>query len=137
MVVFVTSACEHLEDPDWANIDGPVLIAGDVHDVPGIIEICRQLPWDAMGTVILEAAARIQVRHIDVPEGVSVRWLMRSDGPEARARGERLGLAVQGWCVEWACSEPQMQWTVWLGPHTPPEVARMARSLLGVNAPPA
>lgn len=133
----MTSAFEHLDDPDWANIDGPVLIAGDAHDVPAIVEVCRQLPWDAMGTVILEAAAPIQVRHIDVPEGVSVRWLVRSDGTQARAKGERLGMAVHGWCVEWAGPEPEMQWTVWLGAHTPPQVAKMARSLLGVHSPPS
>ena len=133
----MTSAYEHLEDPDWANIDGPVLIAGDSRDVPVILEICRMLPWDAVGTVILEAAAPIQIRHIDVPEGVSVRWLMRGDGTQARARGERLGSAVHAWCVEWTCSEPPAQWTVWLGAHTPPRVATMARSLLGVAVPPA
>lgn len=129
----MTSAYEHLEDPDWANIDGPVLIAGDTRDVPVILEICRMLPWDAVGTVILEAAAPIQIRHIDVPEGVSVRWLMRGDGTQARARGERLGSAVHAWCVEWTCTEPPAQWTVWLGSHTPPRVATMARSLLGVG----
>lgn len=130
-------ACEHLEDPDWANIDGPLLIGGDARDVPVITEICRLLPWDAMGTVILEAAAPIQMCHIDVPEGVSVRWLMRGDGAQARARGERLGMAVHAWCVEWACSDPPMRWTIWLGAHTPPRVAQMARSLLGVHTPPA
>ena len=49
--------------------------------------------------------------------GVSVRWLIRGDGTEARVRGERLGVAV------------------WLGAHTPPRVAKAARSFLGVQAP--
>lgn len=132
----MASAYEHLDDPDWANIDGPVLIAGDVRDVPAIVEVCRRLPWDAMGIVILEAAAPIQTRHIDVPEGVSVRWLIRGDGLRAHSRGERLGMAVHGWCVEWTCAEPPLQWTVWLGAHTPPHVAQSARSLLGVHSPP-
>ncbi|WP_307361431.1 SIP domain-containing protein [Microbacterium murale] len=132
----MTTACEHLHEPDWEHMDGPVLIAGDVHDLSAIAEVCRRLPWNAMGTVILEAAARVQIRHVDVPEGVSVRWLMRGDGTQARARGERLGISVHAWCVEWACAEPETDWTVWLGPHTPPRVAQMARSLLGVSAPP-
>lgn len=117
-------------------MDGPVLIAGDVHDLAAISEVCRRLPWNAMGNVILEAAARVQIRHVDVPEGVSVRWLMQGDGTRARARGERLGMSVHAWCVEWACVEPEAEWTVWLGPHTPPRVAQMTRSLLGVSAPP-
>ncbi len=133
----MTTAYEHLEDPDWPNIDGPVLIAGDARDVPAIIDVCRRLPWDAMGTVLLEVAAPIQRTRIDVPEGVSVRWLIRGAGTEARVRGERLGMAVHGWCVEWACAEPHAQWTVWLGAHTPTRVAKAARSFLGVQAPPS
>ena len=133
----MTSAYEHLDDPDWENLDGPVLIAGDARDAPAIAEVCSRLPWDAMGTVLLEAAAPIQVRRIDVPEGVSVRWLIRGDGLQAHARGERLGMAVHGWCVEWTCAAPEIQWTVWLGAHTPPHVARAARSILGVSSPPA
>lgn len=117
-------------------IDGPVLVAGDAHDLPAIRDICRRLPWDAQGTVLLEAVARIQIQQIDVPEGVSVRWLLRGDGTHARSKGERLAMAVHAWCVEWTCTEPPAQWTVWLGPHTPTRVARMARSLLGVQAPP-
>lgn len=133
----MVTAFEHLEDPDWENIEGPVLIAGDARDVPTIIEVCRRLPWDAMGTVLLEVAAPVQKRRVDVPEGVSVRWLIRGDGAESRARGERLGMAVHGWCVEWAMAEPHAHWTVWLGAHTPAHVAKSARSLLGVNAPPS
>ncbi|MGW8482208.1 SIP domain-containing protein [Microbacterium sp. NPDC055903] len=131
----MTTAHEHLDDPDWENLGGPALIAGDSHDLQTIRSICARLPWDAQGVVLLEAAARIQIRHIDVPEGVSVRWLMRGDGTQARLRGERLAAAVHAWCVEWTCGEPAMEWTVWLGPHIPPRVAQMARSLLGVSAP--
>lgn len=133
----MTSAYEHLEDPDWASLGGPVLIAGDSHDIGAIQSICSRLPWDAHGVVLLEVAARIQVRHIDVPEGICVRWLLRGDGTQARARGERLATAVHAWCVEWACGDGAQQWTLWLGPHTPPRVAQMARSLLGVRTQPA
>lgn len=128
-------AREHLDDPDWERIEGAVLIggiAGDAADAALIAGICARLPWDAQGVVLFEAAARIQRRHIDVPEGVSVRWLVRGDGTRAHAKGERLAHAVHAWCVEWACDEPAAHWTVWLGPHTPPHVAQMARSLLGV-----
>ncbi|GAA2935409.1 hypothetical protein GCM10010458_18970 [Microbacterium luteolum] len=128
----MSSACEHLDDPDWENIDGAVLIAGDAADAAAIARVAARLPWDATGVIILEAAARIQFRHIDVPDGVSVRWLVRGDGLRAHTKGERLASAVHAWCVEWTCTEPPAQWTVWLGPHTPPHVARMARSLLGV-----
>ncbi|WP_144876517.1 SIP domain-containing protein [Microbacterium sp. 1.5R] len=128
----MTTACEHLDDPDWDCIEGAVLIAGDAADVGLIATIAGRLPWDAEGVILVEAAARIQFRHIDVPEGVSVRWLLRGDGIRQHTKGERLANAVHAWCVEWACSEPPAQWTVWLGPHTPPHVARMARSLLGV-----
>jgi len=128
----MTTASEHLEDPDWERIEGAVLIAGDAADVGLIAAIAARMPWDAEGVILIEAAARIQFRHIDVPEGVSVRWLLRGDGIHQHAKGERLANAVHSWCVEWTCSEPPAQWTVWLGPHTPPHVARMARSLLGV-----
>ncbi|WP_270366377.1 SIP domain-containing protein [Microbacterium algeriense] len=128
----MSNACEHLEEPDWESIDGTVLIAGDAADADLIARIASRLPWDVQGVILLEAAARIQFRQIDVPDGVSVRWLVRGDGPRVHARGERLANAVHAWCVEWTCSEPPAQWTVWLGPHTPPHVARMARSLLGV-----
>lgn len=129
---FMSSACEHLDDPDWDSIEGAVLIAGDAADAGTIAGIAARLPWDAQGVILLEVAARIQFRHIDVPDDVSVRWLVRGDGIRAHARGERLANAVHAWCVEWACGEPWSPWTVWLGPHTPPHVARMARSLLGV-----
>lgn len=133
----MTSACEHLDDPDWENLEGAVLIAGDAHDVAGIRDICTRLPWDANGVVMIEAVARVQQRRIDVPDGVSVRWLLRGEGTSARTRGERLATAVHAWCVEWTCSdEPAASWTLWLGPHTPPRVAQMARSLLGVGTPP-
>lgn len=128
----MSSACEHLEDPDWDSIEGAVLIAGDAADVPAIAGIAERLPWDAEGVILVEAAARIQFRHIEVPDGVSVRWLLRGDGIRQHAKGERLATAVHSWCVEWTCSEPPAQWTVWLGAHTPSHVARMARSLLGV-----
>lgn len=128
----MSHAREHLDDPDWETIDGAVLIAGDAADAAHIAAICARLPWDAQGVVLFEAAARIQFRHIDVPHGVSVRWLLRGDGIRQHAKGERLASAVHAWCVEWTCTEPPAQWTVWLGPHTPPHVARMARSLLGV-----
>lgn len=128
-----SSACEHGADPDWSQIEGVVLIAGDVADAEFIAGIAARLPWDAHGVILLEAAARVQFRHIDAPDGVSVRWLMRRDGTRAHTRGERLATAVHAWCVEWTCTEPPEQWTVWLGPHTPPHVARMARSLLGVG----
>jgi NADPH-dependent ferric siderophore reductase len=126
-------ASEHLDDPDWETIEGAVLVAGDAADARIIAEIAARLPWDAQGVIMLEAAARIQMRHIDVPDGISVRWLVRGDGIRAHAKGERLATAVYSWCVEWTCTEPPDQWTVWLGPHTPHHVARMTRSLLGVS----
>lgn len=128
----MSNACEHLEEPDWENIAGTVLIAGDAADADLIARISSRLAWDVQGVILLEADARTSFRHIDVPDGVSVRWLVRGDGTRAHNRGERLAKAVHAWCVEWTCSEPPAQWTVWLGPHTPPHVARMARSLLGV-----
>lgn len=128
----MSSACEHRDDPHWDDIEGAVLVAGDAADASVIAEIASRLPWDAQGVILLEAAARIQLRHIDAPARVSVRWLIRDDGVTAHARGERLANAVHAWCVEWTCSEPPEHWTVWLGPHTPPHVARMARSLLGI-----
>ncbi|ALX66277.1 SIP domain-containing protein [Microbacterium sp. XT11] len=126
------TACEHLEDPDWPHIEGALLIAGDAADAARIAAICAVLPGDAHGVVVLEAAARIQYRHIDAPAGVSVRWLLRGDGARQHAKGERLAMAVHAWCVEWTCSEPPASWTLWLRPNTPVRVARMARSLLGV-----
>lgn len=128
----MSNACEHLEDPEWEAMEGAVLIAGDAADVGAIARVASRLPWDAQGVILVEVAARIQLRHIDVPPGVSVRWLLRAEGPRAHERGERLANVVYAWCLEWTCSEPPEHWTVWLGPHTPPRVARMARSLLGV-----
>ncbi len=132
----MTAAFEHDYEPDWENLDGPVLIAGDVRDFAMIADVCRRLPWDAMGVVLLEATMRAQIRHLDLPEGVGVRWLVQGESLQERTHGERLGMAVHSWCVEWTCGEPQLAWTVWLGPHTPGHVARMARSLLGVHSHP-
>ncbi len=70
-------ACEHLEDPDWEAMEGAVLIAGDAADVGAIARVASRLPWDAHGVILIEAAARIQFRHIDVPRGL---------GPLAPAR---------------------------------------------------
>lgn len=133
----MSTAREHEHDPDWEAIDGPLLIAGDARDLPLIVQVCRRLPWDAQGQVLVEVAARIQIRRIDVPDGVAVHWLVRGDLAQTRPRGSRLGEAVHAWCLEWTCGSPQLEWTLWLGPHTPTHVARMARSLLGVGAPPA
>lgn len=99
-----------------------------------IADVCRRLPWDAMGVVLLGAMMQAQIRRLDVPEGVSVRWLIPGESIQVRTPGERLGLAVHAWCVEWTCGEPPLSWTLWLAPHTPPHVARMARSLLGVHS---
>ena len=128
----MNSAHEHVDDPDWEALEGVVLIAGDAADTAAIARVAARLPGGAHGVVLIEAAAPVQRRHIDVPAGVSVRWLVRADGAHAHTRGERLANAVYAWCLEWTCAEPPEHWTVWLGPHTPPHVARMARSLLGV-----
>ena len=62
----MNSACEHLEDPDWENIEGVVLIAGDSTDAGAIAAIAARLPWDAEGVILLEAAARIQLSLIHI-----------------------------------------------------------------------
>ena len=126
------SACEHLSDPDWGSLDGPFLIAGDAADAALIAAIAARLPWDAQGSIVFEVAEPERARHLEVPDGVEVRWLRREEGNREHAPGERLANAVHAWCIEWTCAEPPARWTVWLGPHTPPHVARMARSLLGV-----
>lgn len=126
------TASEHRDDPDWDSIDGVMLIAGDAADAGAIAGIARRLPREAAGVIVIEADAGIPPQLVDAPPGVSVRWLVRGEGTRDHATGERLATAVHTWCVEWTCSEPPERWTVWLGPHTPPHVARMARSLLGV-----
>ena len=68
----MSSACEHLEDPDWEAMEGAVLIAGDAADVGAIARVASRLPWDAQGVILIEAAARMKADMV-VPMSAAAR----------------------------------------------------------------
>lgn len=128
---------EHHGDPGWDDIDGAVLFAGDIDDLAAITEAASRIPCTTLVTVLIEVGSPVQVQWLDLPPHVSMTWLVRGDpgiSHPAGGRGARLGLAVHGWCAEWACSDPSVavHCTVWLGPRTSPHIVRMARALVGV-----
>lgn len=118
-------------------MDGAVLFAGDSADLPAIADAASRVPATTHVTVLIEVAAPVQVHAVDLPPHVAVTWLVRGEpgiSHPAGGRGARLGLAVHGWCAEWACDDPAfaVHCTVWLGPRTSPHIVRMARALVGV-----
>jgi len=125
--------------PQWEDIHGAILLAGDANDIPEMVDIAWRLPGCASVTMFIEAATPVQVQHVDVPENVGVTWLVRGapgiSHPAGRG-GARLGMAVHAWCAEWACpsADPDRELpipcTAWLGPRTSSHVVRMTRALV-------
>ncbi len=128
---------EYRSEPHWDDLDGAVLFAGDPSDVSAIVDAAWRIPAHTHVTVLIEAVSPVQVQRLDVPAHVGVTWLVRGESGithPAGGRGARLGLAVHGWCAEWACLDASVavHCTVWLGPRTSPHIVRMARALVGV-----
>jgi NADPH-dependent ferric siderophore reductase len=59
------------EDADWH------LLVGDESAVPAILSILEQSPRDLRGLAFLEVPSSADVREVDAPAGVEVRWLAR------------------------------------------------------------
>jgi NADPH-dependent ferric siderophore reductase len=117
----------------WAAVRGAMLLAGDAHSLPEMLDIAAALSVDVHATILIEVFAGVQVRPVAVRDGIRVTWLVRAHGEEgARARGHRLAAAVEAWCAEWACTVDGAppDCTVWLAARTPPRVVRMARALI-------
>ncbi|MFT4217299.1 MAG: siderophore-interacting protein [Micropruina sp.] len=70
-----------LFDPPRDTTD--YLLVADESGLPAVRGILRDLPPDAIGTAIIEVPAHGDVRDVQAPAGVTVRWLPReaSDQP--------------------------------------------------------
>lgn len=64
-----------------------VALVGDETALPAIASICASLPAQASGSVLLEAPSAADVLDFPHPDGIDVRWLVRtpSDRPGALA----------------------------------------------------
>jgi NADPH-dependent ferric siderophore reductase len=101
----------------------PVLIAGDLEDLPAIEHVLSLLPDDAYGRVFIETLYDDQARTLAVPKRVTVTWLARAVRPSAirplvfAARGEALTGAIAGWVAEWMPGDPDAACTslMWIG----------------------
>lgn len=125
-----------LRRPDgglWCELEGAVLLGGDVRNLPEMRRIAGALTDAAHVTVLVEAPVASQVEEFAASRsGARVSWLVRSDGATVRPRGERLAAAIHAWCAEWACAPAgeATACTVWLGARTPARIVRMTQALL-------
>lgn len=62
-----------LDDADF------VLLVGDDSALPAIAGILRDLPRDTTGLAIVELGDEADQQDLNAPDGVEVRWIMRSD----------------------------------------------------------
>lgn len=75
-----------------------LLLAGDESALPAIAGTLRSLPRDRRGTAIIEIPALEDAQDLDAPDGVDVRWLVRTD-PDAIPGAAALA-AVQAFTPE-------------------------------------
>lgn len=76
-----------------------VFIVGEEAGLPAIAGICRDLPREASGAVVLELPSLEDAQDLDAPPGVELHVIARADaharpGVEALALAERLPLPV-------------------------------------------
>jgi len=106
-VVHAVGPNVHLTDASYGGIDfrpGPateLLLAGDETAAPAICGILAALPRTARGHALIEVPDAGQAQPVSVPDGVSVRWLVRAPGA---AVGSALVPAVRTAAPEWAAS---------------------------------
>ncbi|WOF23712.1 SIP domain-containing protein [Microbacterium betulae] len=111
------------------------LLVGDSTDLPAIRRMLERLPVAAYGQVFVEIASRVQIQRFEVPEGVSLTWLLRDgvgDGAARRMapRGECVVRAVHAWFDEWMFEGGQQApRVVWIGCSASPRVSRLHREL--------
>ncbi|WP_108717391.1 siderophore-interacting protein [Miniimonas sp. S16] len=70
-----------------------VLVVSDESGLPAVAGICRDLPRDARGTVILELPSAEDAQDLGAPDGVTVQLVVRTD---AHARPGVAALAALG-----------------------------------------
>lgn len=56
------------------------LLASDETGMFGVVNILRDLPRDAQGLALIEIPDAADAQPVDPPEGVEVRWLVRTNG---------------------------------------------------------
>ncbi|WP_427870308.1 siderophore-interacting protein [Leucobacter luti] len=73
-----------------------VVLVGEETALPAVAGILRDLPRDAVGHAIIEVPDKADREELAGPEGVEVRWLIRTDErtPGAAALEELVGLAI-------------------------------------------
>ncbi|WP_344677546.1 siderophore-interacting protein [Saccharopolyspora taberi] len=76
-----------------------LLLAGDETAVPAVAAIVESLPPDARGIVCVEVPASGDEQTWDVPDGVEVRWLVRSGAvPHGQLLEESVARALAELC---------------------------------------
>ncbi len=56
-----------------------VVIAAEETGLPGVVGIAAALPRDTVGRIIQEVPTAGDVRDLDVPDGVTVTWIVRAE----------------------------------------------------------
>lgn len=56
---------------------GSVLLVGDESGLPAIAGVLRDLPRDTVGHAVVELFDAADRQHVEAPEGVDVRWVVR------------------------------------------------------------
>lgn len=90
--------------PEYGGVDfrpgthDDLLLVGDETAAPAICAVLEQLPRGARGMALIEIPGEGHVQRLAAPDGVSVRWLVRSPG---QATGELLLPAARDAAARW------------------------------------
>lgn len=71
---------------DWT------LLVGDETALPAVAGICRSLPEDAVGVAIIEVPTADDRQEFPAPDGMEIRWVVRSESADAGAKPGELAL---------------------------------------------
>lgn len=113
------------------------LLVGDAGDLPDLTELISRLPADVYGQVAIEVDVPGQVCHLEVPEAMSVTWLVRQDRADATGRapapGELAAWYLASWVDEWIWDEVAsrpMPYVLWIGCCSSPHVDHLYQQLM-------
>ena len=115
-----------------------LLLAGDVHDAPRLLELVDLLPVHAHGQMFVEVGTTGGQHHADpadwvLPPGVGLHVLRRAPGAPRPRRGQLLAAAVSAWAAEWLPDDVcgcAGTFGLWVGCAASPDVENLCRDLV-------
>lgn len=95
-VAFIDQGC------GWRQPDATAhLLIADESGLPAVAGVLRDMPRDAVGRAIIEIRHPDDARPVQAPEGVTVDWLVRRQGPvgQTALAAAKLAPVGKGWGV--------------------------------------